>query len=63
LQDSVGEVLGRFAAANGSGLLPGGALVPLLAFNLGVEAGKIAVVLVAVPLLRLLTRGALRLGV
>jgi hydrogenase/urease accessory protein HupE len=41
-----------------AGLPPGGALVPLLSFNLGVEAGQLAIVFVAVPLLRLLTRGA-----
>jgi hypothetical protein len=40
-----------------SGLPAGGALVPLLAFNLGVEAGQLAIVFVAVPLLGLLTRG------
>jgi hydrogenase/urease accessory protein HupE len=40
-----------------SGLPPGGAAVPLLAFNLGVEAGQLAIVVVAVPLLRLFTRG------
>jgi len=40
-----------------SGLPPGGAAVPLFAFNAGVEAGQLAVVVVAVPLLRLATAG------
>lgn len=38
-------------------LPPGGVLVPLLAFNLGVEAGQLAVVVVVVPLLAILLRG------
>jgi hypothetical protein len=41
-----------------TGLPAGGILVPLLAFNLGVEAGQLAVVLVVVPLLSVLLRGA-----
>jgi hydrogenase/urease accessory protein HupE len=41
-----------------SGLPPGSALVPLLAFNVGVEAGQLSIVIPAVPLLRLATRGA-----
>lgn len=40
-----------------SALEPGELLVPLLAFNLGVEAGQLAVVVVVVPLLALVLRG------
>lgn len=38
-------------------LPPGEVVVPLLAFNLGVEAGQLAVVVVVVPLLSVLLRG------
>lgn len=38
-------------------LPPGGIVVPLLAFNLGVEAGQLAVVLVVVPILTVVLRG------
>jgi hypothetical protein len=41
-----------------TGLPAGGILVPLLAFNLGVEAGQLAVVVVVVPLLSVVLRGA-----
>jgi hypothetical protein len=40
-----------------TGLPAGGILIPLLAFNLGVEAGQLAVVVVVVPLLAVLLRG------
>ncbi len=40
-----------------AGLPAGGILVPLLAFNLGVEAGQCLVVVLVVPLLHLLLRG------
>ena len=38
---------------------PGGVLLPVLAFNLGVELGQLAIVAIAFPLLRELRR---RLG-
>ncbi|HYB98822.1 MAG TPA: HupE/UreJ family protein [Candidatus Limnocylindrales bacterium] len=41
-----------------TGLPPGGVAVPLLAFNLGVEAGQLVVLVIVVPVLRLLLRGA-----
>ena len=40
-----------------SGLPPGGVALPLLAFNVGVEAGQLVVVAVAVQLLRMLGAG------
>jgi hypothetical protein len=40
-----------------AGLPAGGVAKPLLAFNLGVEAGQLVVVLAVVPLLRVLMRG------
>ncbi len=40
-----------------AGLPAGGVFVPLLAFNLGVEAGQLAVVAVVVPMLAVLLRG------
>jgi len=48
-----------FASVLAETALPaGGILVPLLAFNLGVEAGQLAVVVVVVPGLSLLLRGS-----
>jgi hypothetical protein len=40
-----------------TGLPAGGILVPLLAFNLGVEAGQLAVVVLVVPVLAVVLRG------
>jgi hypothetical protein len=40
-----------------AGLPASGVLVPLLAFNLGVEAGQLAVVVVVVPILAVVLRG------
>jgi hypothetical protein len=40
-----------------SGLPPGGVALPLLAFNVGVEAGQLVVVAIAVQLLRMLGAG------
>jgi hypothetical protein len=48
-----------FASVLAETALPaGGIVVPLLAFNLGVEAGQLAVVVVVVPLLSMLLRGS-----
>lgn len=41
-----------------TGLPPGGVALPLLAFNLGVEAGQLVVLLIVVPVLHMLLRGA-----
>ena len=46
-----------FAGVLAELLPPGAVAVPLLAFNLGVEAGQLALVLATVPVLRLLLRG------
>jgi hydrogenase/urease accessory protein HupE len=39
-----------------AGMVPRSAVAPLLAFNLGVESGQLAILAVAVPLLRVATR-------
>jgi len=48
---------GFAAVLRESGLPPGGMALPLVSFNLGVEAGQLAIVIVAVPLLALGLRG------